>query len=458
MIVRQPRAHRYLVGILVAIPVVMILISIVLDVMRIKSGGALPWVYTESNISALLHARFLSGNDSWYPMLAAREWLRAHHGGDVYAALFFNGNVKYQYPDTSLLLIEWLPNDRATATRLLNIGNFGLAAANIIGMTLLMSALIDRAQAAGRRLAVGRPVLLAIGAVATACYYPMLKALSLGQMQILLDLLYTVACYFLIRARPAWSGALVGLSTLVKPQMGLLLVWAIIRRERKFAIGMVSVAAGGGVLSLVVYGVHWPLEYLRVLQFLSAHGESHFANQSVNGLVNRLVGNGVNVSWLGPSRFAPYNGLVYAATTISSLFFMAVGVAIGFRRGSSADPLTSFLIAGICFTLASPIAWQHHYGILLPAFAFCLIELLAREQSDRRSLWGRWVLLAATYLLAANSFAMVNLLADSGLNFLQSYLFFAALATLFLVVTLARSDRATIRFMPWRQRSAGASL
>jgi len=442
--------RRILTIVLIAIPLVMLVIAAALNLMRVEGAATkLPWVYTESNISALLRARALTGNDSWYPMLAAREWLRVHPGGDVYRALFFDGRVKYQYPDTSLLLIEGFPADRAAATRLLNLGNFVLATANIAGMALLMSALVDRVRAAGRTIPVDKSLLVAIAAIATACFFPLLKALSLGQMQVLLDLLFTFACYFLVRAKPAWAGALVGLSTLVKPQLGLLLVWAAIRRDWRFAAGMISVAATGFVVSLLVYGIHWPLDYVRVLQFLSAHGESHFANQSVNGLVNRLVGNGVNVSWLGPSRFAPYNAVVYAATAISSLVFVAVGLASGLRRAGVDQPLGAFLIAGIAFTLASPVAWQHHFGMLLPAFVFCLVVLAGG--SAGRSWPG--VMLALTFVVAANSLAMFNLLADGPLNVLQSYLLFAALGTLVLVAVLARTNRAD----SWRMQSAGAS-
>lgn len=444
--VRPEGTRRSLLVVLLAIPVTMLLISAILFAIKSRAASpGLPWVYTESNISALSHARLLEGNDSWYPMLAAREWLRAHHGGDVYQALFFNQRIKYQYPNTSLFLIQWLPADRAVATRMLNLVNFGLAAANVVGMMLLMSALVDRMTTAGWKISARKPILVAIGGVATICYFPFVKALSIGQMQVLLDLLFTAACYFIVRAKPGWSGAMVGLSMLVKPQMGLLLVWAVIGRQMRFAVGLLAVAVTGFVLSLVAYGFEWPFGYLRVLGFLGTYGESYFGNQSVNGIVNRLLDNGVNVFWFGQARFAPYNAVVYAATLISTIVFVLLGVASGLWRGKGAVVLPSFLVASICFTLASPIAWHHHYAILLPAFAYCLIAQIDREAATGHVSGFVRGLLAIMFVVSANAFSMVNLLAETPLNFLQSYLFFAALGTLALVATLARSDSDRVR-------------
>jgi alpha-1,2-mannosyltransferase len=436
-------SRRVIVIVMFAIPTVMLLISAILLVIKTRAvPPGLPWTYTESNVSALLHSRLLKEADSWYPMMVANQWQRDHHGGDVYQALFFDQHIRYQYPNTSLLFIEWLPVDRTVAIRLLNIGNLVLAAVNILGMMLLVSTLIDHMGTRSRKLPAERTLFVATAVVATACYFPILKALSLGQMQIFLDMLYTFSCYFLLRARPTWSGAIIGLSTLVKPQMGLFLVWAIIGRQTRFALGMASVAGAGFILSLFVYGIEWPLGYLHVLQFLGAHGESFYANQSVNGIVNRLLDNGTNVTWIG-GRFAPSNIVVYATTAISTATLVAVGLISGLRRFSQNASLPSFLFAGICFTMASPIAWQHHYGILLPAFAFCFIEIFAREAAVGRVFWPIRILLAVSFILSANSFAMTNLFASGGLNIIQSYLFFAALGTLFSVAFLSREMSAT---------------
>ena len=53
-------------------------------------------------------------------------------------------------------------------------------------------------------------------------------------------------------------------------------------------------------LSLFRYGLHNNLAYLDVLSFLSKHGESFFANNSVNGILNGYLSPNNSSAPLGP--------------------------------------------------------------------------------------------------------------------------------------------------------------
>ena len=77
--------------------------------------------------------------------------------------------------------------------------------------------------------------------------------------------------------------------------------------------------------------------------------------------------------------------------------------------------------------MASPIAWEHHYGITLPIFAV----LLAGSLGNRRRL--AW--LAASYVLVSTFVSATNLLAATPLNLLQSSLFAGAIILLALLAT-----------------------
>ncbi len=76
--------------------------------------------------------------------------------------------------------------------------------------------------------------------------------------------------------------------------------------------------------------------------------------------------------------------------------------------------------------MASPIAWEHHYGILLPIFALFAPLCLAQRPFGRCS---GWYLLSA-FFLTSQRLDLTNRLADTHLNILQSYLFFGALLML----------------------------
>ena len=60
-----------------------------------------------------------------------------------------------------------------------------------------------------------------------------------------------------------------------------------------------------------------------MLRFIARHGEAFFANNSVNGIVNRLVFNGSNLDWEQHS-FAPFHPVVYIATAATGAVLMAI--------------------------------------------------------------------------------------------------------------------------------------
>src|SRR5262249_43297655 len=59
-------------------------------------------------------------DDSWRPMAAARAYMEQQPGSDLYAEIFFRRHIKFQYPPTSLLLVDHLSRralDRGLADR-----------------------------------------------------------------------------------------------------------------------------------------------------------------------------------------------------------------------------------------------------------------------------------------------------------------------------------------------------
>ena len=83
---------------------------------------------------------------------------------------------------------------------------------------------------------------------------------------------------------------MVGLMCLVKPQYALFVLWGALRREWRFAAAGAAVIGLGLSASLALYGWSDHVDYLRVIGFLSERGETYYPNESVNGLMNRLMG------------------------------------------------------------------------------------------------------------------------------------------------------------------------
>jgi len=178
------------------------------------------------------------------------------------------------------------------------------------------------------------------------------------------------------------------------------------------------------LLSVLLFGLKNHVEYLSVLQFLSRHGESYWANQSLNGLLHHVVGHRVE-DWQA-GDFPPYHPLVYWGSMAATLAILAW--ALTARRGQGAlSGVIDFALAALAFTAASPIAWEHHYGVLAPTFALLFVFVLLQPEALPRRRW--LIALAICFVFAANCFAFAREWGGP-LIVLQSYLYFAALGVL----------------------------
>jgi len=224
------------------------------------------------------------------------------------------------------------------------------------------------------------------------------------------------------------AGMLIGAICLLKPQFGLFAVWAILRRQWPFLVGWCVVVVPGVVASIALFGFANNLDYISVLRFLSDRGEVFFYNHSVNGLLNRMLQ--LEDSLQIPPAFPPHNVIVYFGTLLTSLSLILAAL---FLRGRQSDKggLFDFLTAAATFTIASPVSWNHHYGVMLPILTALLFALI--ERPEWRTNRGAWVGLAVTYVFSTNQIDAANLAADTWFNFIQSYLLFAGLATLWLL-------------------------
>ena len=116
-----------------------------------------------------------------------------------------------------------------------------------------------------------------------------------------------------------------------------------------------------------------------------------------------------------------------------------------FRRGHDGDPIARSVSAmALSLTMASPIAWEHHYGILLPVFAV-LLRLLGK--------WPRLVLVAGA--TCHQQFLPGRQPAGWGINFAQSYLFFVVLVLLQTARRAGSSALALAALGRWRSAHIG---
>ncbi len=412
------------------------------------SLGLLP----RGNVSTGVSAAFLwlcqgrQGDDSWRPMLHA---LRIFHERlPIYQTIFFDRHDKFQYPLTSLLPMYLLQQANFSNTAILRLMNVltWIAFWATIAISIRILVLAARRNGMAEQVSGERLYrLIPIAALLGVCFYPLLKNYVLGQMQSFISLMFACAVLLWMERRYKTSGVLVGLMCLIKPQYALFLIWFPLRKRFGALIAAAVVIVAGFSAASLVFGWKEQLQYLDVLSYIAKHGESYFPNESVNGFLNRLLFQGSNLQWTDDA-FAPYSPLVYASTAITSACLVALALFFPFVAEVRAKGW-DFCVLALTATVASPVAWEHHYGILLPIFAYLVGSMPGAQAKG-------W--LCAAFVLTSNAWSPMNVFAAVPLlNALQSLRFFGALALLVFLYRNAREKGAVIsRISPALRRRA----
>ncbi|MDE1156142.1 MAG: glycosyltransferase family 87 protein [Acidobacteriaceae bacterium] len=364
--------------------------------------------------------------DSWLPMMKSLDYFHDFPTKPLYFAPLYDTLIYSLASLLPLVALRKLGVADPTMLHLLALGSF-LAVLGIAVCALVM----------GRRLLAKRGESLRWPAIVAVCLavlfcYPLLKGFSLGNAQTFLSFGFALLLVFWTNGNERASGITACILTCVKPQYVLILIWMLMRKRWNAAIAFLVSGAVLFALAVAVFGLHNNLDYLKVLASLSHKAQSHYGNQSMFGTVNRMIFNGENIGYT-PYVYTPYIPWVYrlTVTTALTLLCLALFFPWGKLKGSSAD----LAAIGLVSVASSPMAWEHHYGIVLGIFAWLWFAYGA--QQDKRP----WLTGLAAFLML-NSLSATNMLWHyRGWNLLQSYMYLGALLLLGILMALAR--RAT---------------
>ena len=183
-----------------------------------------------------------------------------------------------------------------------------------------------------------------------ALSWPFIHNIKLGQVGPLLLLLFAVAWRW--RDRPAVFGIASGLGAAVKVQPGLLLVWALLRRQWTAVIaGALTLLGLAGVALLFTGPGAWP-DFLNLLTRVS---------DPIATPQNCTPG---AIAWqLGASR--ELAALIQLLTTV-----VVVGAFLAATLWLPAE--ASLMVAFVATQLVSPILWDHYAIVLLLPTAWLL--------------------------------------------------------------------------------------
>ncbi len=367
--------------------------------------------------------------DSWRPMLQALD--ARDRGEPVYETVFFADRVKFQYPLTTLFLPMAMRSPSRTGNTLIKALNRASLAASLV-FVACTAALFVLTWFGARPDWRAWPIWIGLGTIVagSVLFHPVLMSYVLGQIQSFVNAALAAMLLAWRLNRRVAAGVALGIACLIKPHFALLIVWGLLRRAWSFAASSAVVIAIGGASALAVFGVRDNLDYARVASYMAGRGEAIAANQSVNGLLNRLVQPPEAREWDFHS-FPPPHPVVRAGTLVAALVLVGAALilppALGFG-GTALD----MAIAGLSVTMASPIAWEHHYGILLPALV--LATGIALRLPAARRWW--FLVLGIAFALGGSLWEPLVFVEDPPANLVQSYVLAAGAAALFVMYRL----------------------
>jgi alpha-1,2-mannosyltransferase len=335
-----------------------------------------------SVVPALVSSKY--NDDSWGPMGRAYLRSQSREDKDIYG-IFFDEGRKFQYPPASLLVFVPMPKSWLSPENFVMGEKYVTLKGPLMVLmrTLSQLAVLITIAASVAILEIGirrtfpaekpsrwRLARVVMVSLLGLSFYPLMKGHELGQIQAILNALTAVGVLAHLLGWQAGSGFCLGLCCLAKPQYMVVAIWAVLRRNWRILTGLLIAVMPVGLAGLAVFGWRNHMNYIEVVRKIAKLGEAYWPNQCFNGFANRLIGNGdpVNFDAIG---FAPYHPWIHAATVGTSLLIL--GLALFRPRAATASsPTLDLGIVIASATLASPVAWEHHYGAFFPLFALAL--------------------------------------------------------------------------------------
>ena len=254
-----------------------------------------------------------------------------------------------------------------------------MTGASIASLILVVSMTLRQLGWQGRRW-LGAAALLS----AVAFWFePVQRALHLGQIELILMAL--IVWDLGQPSRRWWRGAGIGLAAGIKLVPLIFIPYLLLTRRFRQAGVAVAVLAGTvivGFLALPSASRQWWLTGY----FLGARrtgGVASLANQSLRGLLTRLVG---SVSAAAPG---------WLAIAILVGVIGLLGAAAFYRSGK---PVHGWALCALTGLLVSPISWDHHWVWMVPVMVLLADDARRAKRAQRWALWIATSALAAVFL------------------------------------------------------------
>ncbi len=194
------------------------------------------------------------------------------------------------------------------------------------------------------------------------------------------------AALSLRRDRQVVGGILVGIATALKAFPGLLILYLLAARFWRATAAAVATAVLATASTVLFYGPGESVALVRAWMTINEHGGWPIRgnNQSLFAMFGRYLGHeGLTATG---QLFAASDPLPYwIAAAVSGALLVAL-IAVVLRTRSCAANAPAGMSATLALAvLASPIAWEHYWVLMFPAFD--VVDDRARSRAGRVTFW-----------------------------------------------------------------------
>jgi hypothetical protein len=311
-------------------------------------------------------ARLLAAHGNIYSFQDMRD-MATQIGGERYSTIISNTFLEH-YPSTAthppsdaFYGLRWTPFS-FSEVRLLYVAETVLL--YLASLLLLWLTLRSMAR---RRLHWVFPTAL------FAFFMPARLVLDDGQVTLHIFFLMLVVFWAFSRGRDGIAGIALGLNIMTKMVPGLFLIYFIWKREWRVVVFTLATIVILVLLTLPWSGINMWVEYFTRILPASSPGTGHIHNQSLAGLINRLM--------LGDTA----NHIVRNVPAVRAVSLLTTALVVTLAAYLTKGKLASrhslrfgleYSLWLTALTLISPISWFHYFAWLLLPITILLLALL----------------------------------------------------------------------------------
>jgi alpha-1,2-mannosyltransferase len=262
----------------------------------------------------------------------------AWSGGDLYGLRFTFVSLPYLYPPFGILFLT-------------PVAFLSDISAQVVWTLITLVAVIGYAAVCVKNFAADHfhtPTVYAVTIAFTLAMEPTESGINFGQINILLAVFLVLD----LSRHTGWipQGVLTGVAAAVKLTPLLLAVYYLVTKQVRAALWTIGTFLACSAVAAVVFPkaswIYWTGTFLESDRV----GVSYISNQSINGLLQRIVGDtqAARIAWL----------LLAAA--------VAVGVMVVAHHLFGTYPHLTDALVLAAILLISPISWTAHWILILP--------------------------------------------------------------------------------------------